>query len=502
MPGPAMTSSTRVVRTSIALLAVGFAALMFIMIMTLRLGDRARVTFDEVIEARDTRAAAAEARAAVQTAESSQRGYILTGNQIYLAPYGTAKATAQRDLDEVKHLLARDPDAQPALQRLTEVIAEKFAEMDRSIVLKRDRQDPEALALIRSNRGKALMDEANVFFSGISRSADERLTKGVDEQNENAGRLRWTTIASGVLIVIVVGVVAGTVLRYTQELAAAREEVAGLNRGLEKRVEERTADLARANGEIRRFAHIVSHDLRAPLVSIEGFTGEMENGLRQLRTLLEAEDGASSPGDGTSAPSWKTLILEDMPEAIGFIRSSTRRMDGMIGGVLKLSREGGRVLNPEPVTIADVVRAGADAIRHQLGAAGGSLRLDIGVSELVVDRLSLEQIVANLLDNAVKYRSPERPLTIDVRARNIAGGRVAIEVADNGRGIAERDRERIFDLFARVGRADQPGEGVGLAHVRAIVRNLGGEIAVSSAVDVGSTFRVELPARAPLHAAA
>ncbi len=497
-----MTSSTRVVQTSIALLAVGFAALMLIVIMTLRLGGRARATFDEVIAARDTRAAAAEARAAVQTAESSQRGYILTGNQIYLAPYGTAKATAQRELDLVKRLLAGDPDAQPALLRLTEVIAEKFGEMDSSIALKRDRRDAEALALIRSNRGKALMDQTNVFFSGITRTADERLTRGVDEQNENAERLRWTTIASGVLIVIVVAVVAGTVLRYTRDLAAAREEVAGLNRGLERRVEERTADLARANGEIQRFAHIVSHDLRAPLVSIVGFTGEMESSLGQLRTLLETPGGESCPEREAAAASWRALIGEDMPEAIGFIRSSARRMDGLIGGVLKLSREGKRVLHPERVAIAELVRASADAIRHQLSAAGGTLTLDAETPVLVIDRLSLEQVVANLLDNAVKYRSRERPLRIAVRASEIAGGRVLIEVADNGRGIEEADHERVFDLFARVGRQDQPGEGVGLAHVRTIVRNLGGKVSMSSAPGIGTTFRIELPMRPPAEAVA
>lgn len=483
-----MTSSSHVIRTTVALLAVGFAALLLIVVMTLRLGDRAAILFDEAIVARDLRSSAAEARAAVQTAESSQRGFVLTGNQIYLAPYGTAKATAERELAAVARLLARDPASQPALRHLAELVAEKSAEMDRSIALKRDRRDGDALALIRSNRGKALMDEANVFFSSIIRAADERLTRAADEQRDNAARLRSVTMAGGVLIVAVVVVVVLTVLRYTRDLAAAREQVAALNRGLEKRVEERTAALARANHEIQHFAHVVSHDLRAPLVNIVGFTAEIEGGLRRL------QDGSEAGGTAASGAE-REEIEQDLREAITFIRSSAAKMDGLVGAVLKLSREGRRVLQPEPVRLSDIVRASADAIRFQLSAAGGTLKSDVDDVHIVTDRLSLEGIVANLLDNAVKYRSPDRSLTIDVRARELVGERLAIEVADNGRGIAERDRERIFDLFARVGPADQPGEGVGLAYVRTIARNLGGEISVDSTPGVGTTFCVTLPNR-------
>ena len=110
------------------------------------------------------------------------------------------------------------------------------------------------------------------------------------------------------------------------------------------------------------------------------------------------------------------------------------------------------------------------------------------------DRFSLDLILGNLLDNAVKYRAKDRPLHIEVRARPIADDRVEIEVADNGRGIAERDRERIFDLFKRAGTQDQPGDGIGLAHVLLVaVRNLGGEIGVTSELGHGTTFRLTMP---------
>jgi len=175
-------NSPTVVRSTIALIVVGFLALLGIVGMTIWLGERAQFYFNDVIAARDMRASAVELRNALQTAEASQRGYLVTGNQIYLAPYSTAKTQAQRLLDTVKRQLASREDTQAAIRRLTSIITEKIGEMDETIALKRDRQDADALAVFRTNRGKALMDEANVFFSGIIRTADNRLTASVAEQ--------------------------------------------------------------------------------------------------------------------------------------------------------------------------------------------------------------------------------------------------------------------------------------------------------------------------------
>ena len=123
------------------------------------------------------------------------------------------------------------------LRRLTAVINEKVAEMDQAIALKREGKDAESLTLFRTNRGKALMDEANVFLSGIILSADERLTTGVSEQRANAAMLRWVSIIGGGIIVLVVGGVVVTAARYTREVAQARDEVRLLNTSLEDRVE-------------------------------------------------------------------------------------------------------------------------------------------------------------------------------------------------------------------------------------------------------------------------
>ena len=338
------------------------------------------------------------------------------------------------------------------------------------------------------------MDEAQTFLLRVIRDADDRLGAAVADQESSATWLRWVSIIGAVVIVVVVGGSALTVVVYTRELAAARDEVASLNAGLEARVDERTADLARANDEIQRFAYIVTHDLRAPLVNVMGFTSELETSIGSIRALIERTP-PEADGEDAVLREARLAATEDLPEAIDFIRSSTRKMDGLINAILKLSREGRRVLRPERVDLAELLSASAAAVQHQVSEANGEIVLAVEVPAIQTDRLSLEQVVGNLLDNAVKYRAKDRPLRIDVRAAPMPGnaGRIVIEVADNGRGIAEQDRERVFELFRRSGVQDQPGEGIGLAYVRAVVRNLGGEISLNTALDKGTAFRVTLP---------
>ena len=470
------------VQFSIGLIVVGFLALFAIIGMTIWLGDRAQVYFNEVIEARDTRASAVELRNAVQLAESSQRGFLVTGNEIYLAPYSTARSLAYRQLDEVKRNLAPYEETGAALQRMASIVSEKFSEMDETIALKRARKDAAALAAFRTNRGKALMDEANVFFSAVIQRADDRLTAGVSEQRANAAMLRLVSIIAGIVITFVVGGVIVTVLRYTRELAQARDQLSVMNTSLEERVKVRTADLAQANDEIQRFAYIVTHDLRAPLVNIMGFTSELEGGVRSLQALIDKSKASHDLNDPLVKEAGIATV--DLAEAIGFIRTSTKKMDNLINAILKLSREGRRQLKPEQIELRDVIKTSAAAIQHQLSSGNGEIIEELDVPAFWSDRLSLEQVFGNLLDNAVKYRSTLRPLRIVVRARLERGDRIAIEIADNGRGIAEQDLERVFELFRRAGTQDQLGEGIGLAQVRTIIRNLGGDITVTSALDI------------------
>jgi signal transduction histidine kinase len=273
-------------------------------------------------------------------------------------------------------------------------------------------------------------------------------------------------------------------VRRSAELERVNADVRELATTLEQRVEERTADLAEANEEIQRFAYIVSHDLRSPLVNIMGFTAELEEAQTTMAEYARAEENAV-PEEVRAA------ILSDMPEAMGFIRASTGRMDRLIKAILQISREGRRTLTKDSIDLKAMFNDLVDGIAVQAEAADA--RIEIGeFPEVVGDRLALEQVFGNLLDNAVKYLRRGVPGRISVWGEE-RGKRVVIRVQDNGRGIAEHDRRRVFELFRRSGDQDKPGEGIGLAHVQALVRRLGGEIHVESVLGEGSCFTVTLP---------
>lgn len=274
-------------------------------------------------------------------------------------------------------------------------------------------------------------------------------------------------------------------LQESQEQAIQSEQE---TRRLAAILSERVLELDAANEEIQRFAYIVSHDLRAPLVNVMGFTSELESVQGEVEHFYKRVANAHPE---LITPTTREAVERDLTEAIGFIRSSTVKMDKLINAILKLSREGRRVLAPEPIHMGQLLQGQRQSMAHQLQERNVELTIE-AVPDLVSDRLAIEQVFGNLIDNAVKYLSPERRARITIRGQEL-GESVSYEIEDNGRGIDPKDFERIFDLFRRSGVQDQQGEGIGLAHVRALVRRLGGTISVSSRLGEGSTFTVILP---------
>jgi signal transduction histidine kinase len=253
---------------------------------------------------------------------------------------------------------------------------------------------------------------------------------------------------------------------------------------------EREADLREANEEAQRFAYVVSHDLRSPLVNIMGFTSELE-ALREdmFRRLQELRGPDVSPADTKT----DAQLGADFDEAIGFIRTSISKMDRLINAILRLSREGRRTFHPERVDMTALIEAVQANATVQAEAANATIAA-ARLPAIISDRLALEQIFSNLLENAIKYLRPGVPGLVEISGR-ASGPMVVYEVRDNGRGIDPKDRERVFELFRRAGTQDKPGEGIGLAHVRALVRRLGGNITLTSEPGRGSTFSVVLPRR-------
>jgi CHASE3 domain sensor protein len=166
---------------TITLLVVGCVALLLLVLLNLVFGNRAQAAFEVVNASRETRSVAVNLRSAIQAAEASQRGYLLTGNEIYLAPFATSSDDAARSLSLLKEGATSAAASDPALLRLDKVIRDKLAELNKSVQLQRDGRNDEARKIIATHRGKALMDEANVFISAIARSAERDLEDAVQD---------------------------------------------------------------------------------------------------------------------------------------------------------------------------------------------------------------------------------------------------------------------------------------------------------------------------------
>lgn len=424
-------------------------------------------------------------------AESSQRGYLLTHDESYLEPFLTYRRRAGDELDQAEQQMGKLAmgAAGPALEQLRETIDRKLSELDETVALGKAGRQDEALAIVRGNLGRDLMSRArDMVADQLLQLADLRSAR-IGEAQTSARRLTMLT-ALGVFAVVVLSLIA--IIRFSRSsaaLAQAQDELEDANEALEERVRERTRGLQAANEEIQRYAYIVSHDLRAPLVNIIGFSKELGEAMRSCAAAL------ASPGLSADDPviaQARLAVEEDAPEALKFIEASTTRMDNLINAILALSRLGRMTLQPRDVDLEDLTRRCADSIQHRLNESGAVFAVEGRLPHIVGDVRAIEQILANLLDNAAKYLAPERPGRIVVRARRL-GAKCLLEVEDNGRGVAPDDHERIFELFRRAGRQDQPGDGIGLAHVRSLARRLGGEIIVKSDGRTGSLFIVSLP---------
>jgi signal transduction histidine kinase len=235
--------------------------------------------------------------------------------------------------------------------------------------------------------------------------------------------------------------------------------------------------------EIKQFAYIVSHDLRAPLANVKGFTQELMGSLGDIEARVR-EEADSIPEEARLEI--MRILDSDVPEAIHFIDSSVSRMNRLVGGILQLSRVGYNQLHMERLNMYELVAETFKSFSHEIQSRGIDVRIG-DLPHVIADCASMEQILANLVSNSIKYLDPERPGRIEV-AGATSGDETVFRMEDNGVGVDESDQERIFDLFRRAGRQDVPGEGMGLTYVRTLVRRHGGRIWCESEPGVGTTF--------------
>jgi signal transduction histidine kinase len=424
-----------------------------------------------------------------ERAEAARRGYLLTHDDRYLVGYREAATALPKELEALQALTGDNPRELSTITELEPMLSSKLNALEASMRAAQSQSMAAPTDAATLEQDQPLVNHIRDLLGRMVAEENRLLQIRTERQTANAELLLAAVLTAGVLLAILsIGAVI-LLRRYAADLDGSQAELRRVNEGLEQAVAERTADLTRANDEIQRFAYIVSHDLRSPLVNVMGFTSELEVSLKPLQALLhEVEDKAPT----IALKAAREAVTADLPESINFIRSSTRKMDRLINAILKLSREGRRTLTPERFDMGALFAGIVESLKHTAVERGAEIAIETPLPDIVSDRLAVEQVFSNLIENALKYAKPGRPGRIVVRGRAIATG-CMFEIEDNGRGIAPADHERIFELFRRSGSQDQPGEGIGLAHVRALIYRLGGSITLDSELDRGSTFRISLP---------
>jgi len=259
----------------------------------------------------------------------------------------------------------------------------------------------------------------------------------------------------------------GTLLDIT-EAVAAEARLKRLNQELEERVAERTAQLSQANMELEAFSYTVSHDLKAPLRGIDGYS-----------QLLVEEYGDRLEDEGR--------------RFVERIRKGVQQMGDLIADLLAYSRIERRDMVHEPVALLPLVEQVVDSYHADIEKQGVEVRLAMESFTLALDRDGMAVVLRNLIGNALKFSRDSAPPRIEIGTRHEAGRRI-LWVRDNGVGFDLKYHDRIFGIFQRLHRAEEfPGTGVGLALVAKAVQRMGGRVWAESQPGAGATFYLEFP---------
>jgi len=280
------------------------------------------------------------------------------------------------------------------------------------------------------------------------------------------------------------------VAERTRELTRANEELQ--KEITERRTTERQRDrlmveLQKKNKELEGIVYVASHDLRSPLVNVQGFSRKLAKNCAELEGFI-AGSGLSEAEQARVEP----ILRESIPKSLGFITRSIEKMDNLLGGLLRLSRMGRMAVCFETLDMCKVMANIIATAAYQIESAGARVEIDPKLDPCLGDNVQITQIFSNLLDNALKYRAAGRPLVVRITSEKFDEG-VRYCVEDNGIGIPRDQQDKIWEIFHRLNPDDSEGEGLGLTMARRIADRLGGSIWVESEPAEGSRFYVTLP---------
>lgn len=459
-------------------LLFGFVALLLLLAidagMSLHTAARLRVNQSRIVEVANIRIELRALLAAYVDAETGERGYLLTGDETYLAPYDAARTTLARSDARLKSLLTPEKELAELRGRIEALGSEKMAVLERAISEQRAHGPEVALGVIRESRGKEMMDniralaaqldgELAVTMQGLLADAEQRLVIS-------------TSVFFSTSVLVAAALVG--IFFLARRHFGERETLAVAQRVSHARVESLLASERAAHSEATHanklkdeFLCVVSHELRTPLNAILGWTTLLRDGPEDANELKEGLDTIDRNAHA------QARLIDDLLDVSRIISGKVR---------LRISEVDLRAL---ALTVVDGLRPAATARGVTITLLGSN-----AAAEVLGDPDRLEQVMWNLVNNAIKFTPRGGSVEIAIER---AGSSIALEVRDTGQGIRKDFLPRIFDRFSQQDATTtrgQSGLGLGLSITRHLVELHGGTIIASSEGEgLGATFCVEIP---------
>jgi signal transduction histidine kinase len=410
-------------------------------------------------------------------AETGARGFAITGEDRYLEPYTTARRELPGELDRFVGMTADNRSQAPRILEMRAVLEQRLGLLQQGIDVRRAVSLETVRPLVLQGTGKAEMDHLRGIANGMEAEEQRLLAERLERARESTRRARFSIgLASGLDFLLIVlmfryfarerslrlateNAAEKLAIAHTQTEAQANE-VRLLNATLEERVKLRTAELEATNRELEAFSYSVSHDLRSPLRTIDGFSLALE------------EDYAEA-------------VDETGRDYIRRVRNGVQRMGQLIDALLQLSRITRAELNREEVDMTAVAKLVAANLEEENAGREIEFKIEDGLTASADPKL-LQVALENVMGNAVKFSGKIAVPVVEVGWDTAES---AYFVRDNGAGFDMYYADKLFNAFNRLhGDKDFKGSGIGLATVARVVRRHHGRIWADSQVDHGATF--------------
>ena len=418
----------------------------------------------------------AAALSALRDAEAGQRGYLITGKQDYLEPYDTGLSSLDAEMSKLRQLTDAEPEIAALIAQMARISDLKKKELAFTIDLFRTRGQAVAFARLSEGIGRRYMDEIRAVAARIVTKENDACERSRQAASESRRATRRKSLASAIVLffltftgALLLSLEIRTGRRLAVTLETSEKKYRELAENLEHQVAHRTQELEHVNRELERlnqeltaFSYSVSHDLRAPLRSIDGLSEIV---------LEDYTDRLDENGRG---------LLQR-------IRQAARDMSHLIQSMLELSRVTRQELDRQSVSITDVATA---SLRH-LMAVSPERKVAFSVAPGLMaegDPHLIRVVMDNLLANAWKFTSKTEGARIEVGQADVEG-KPAFFVRDNGSGFDAQHASRLFRPFQRLhAESEFEGTGIGLATVQRIVNRHGGRVWAQGSPNEGATF--------------